>query len=113
MDGIEIRRIVAIAAFCVCAALTAAGPGCSPRNDSSRDSGAEVSIAPKSPLEIECEQELLYLDSLIESRRRDAGFAAAALAEAVELRRTAMELMLEGDFDLALEFIDEAIALLA
>jgi hypothetical protein len=117
MDGTEIRRIVAIAALC--AAVAAAVPGCSPRTDSSRESqsgsaaGAEVGIALKSPLEFECEQELLYLDSLIESRRDDPGFAAAALAEAVELKRTATELILEGDFELALELIDEAIALLA
>jgi hypothetical protein len=75
--------------------------GCTPRFDSSQ-----------SPLKTECERELFYLDDLIESRSRNSDFPAAALAEAVELRKTAAELMLEDDYELALELIDEAIALL-
>jgi hypothetical protein len=36
----------------------------------------------------------------------------AVLAEAVELRQSAAELILDEEFELALELIDEAIALL-
>jgi hypothetical protein len=56
---------------------------------------------------------LLHLDSLIESRRGSPGISAADVAEAVELRRIAEELFLEEEYDLALELIEEAIALLA
>jgi hypothetical protein len=49
---------------------------------------------------------------LIESRRRDPGVNAAALAEVVELRRSVMELMLDEDYELALELIDEAVSIL-
>ena len=55
---------------------------------------------------------MLYLDSLIELRRRTVGFPAAAMVEATELRRSAMELILDEEYELALELIDEAIALL-
>jgi hypothetical protein len=93
----------------VMAAAAFAGAGCSPRNDSS---GLHPSSTQISPLEAECERELLYLDGLIETRRRNAGFPAAALAEAMELRHFAFELLLDEEYELALEFIDEAIALL-
>ena len=87
-----------------------AGTGGAPRSDSQ---GSSPSYSQKSPLELECERELLYLDRLIESRRRDPGVDAAALAEAVELRRSVIELMLDEEYELALELIDEAVALLA
>jgi hypothetical protein len=63
-------------------------------------------------LEVECERGLLYLDSLIETRTRSVGFSRAVLAEASELRRSARELFLTGDLELALEMIDEAVVLL-
>jgi hypothetical protein len=56
---------------------------------------------------------LFYLDRVIESRRRDPGVDAAALAEAIELRRSVMELILDEEYELALELIDEAVAILA
>ena len=86
-----------------------AGTGCAPRSDLQ---GSSPSYSQKSPLELECERELLYLDRLIESRRRDTGVDAAALAEAVELRRSVMDLMLDEEYELALELIDEAVAIL-
>lgn len=85
------------------------GTGCSPRNDASPH--PKASFETESPLEFECERELLYLDSLIESRR-DGRIPPAVLAEVVELRRSAVELILDEEFELALELIDEAIALL-
>ena len=87
-----------------------AGTGCAPRSDSQGDS---ASYPQQSPLELECEQELHHLDGLIESRRRDPGADAAALAEAVELRRSAMGLMLDEDYELALELIEEAVSILS
>jgi len=105
---------VAAAAAAAVAALVAAGAlnlaGCSPRADSS---DSRPSSTQKSPLETECERELLYLDGLIESRGSSRNFPAAALAEAIELRQAAVELMLVEDYELALELIDEAISLLA
>jgi hypothetical protein len=88
------------------------GAGCSPRNDASGSSHLQTSLEPESPLEVECERELLYLDSLIESRRRDRDFPPAVLAEVIELRQSAAELILDVEFELALELMDEAIALL-
>ena len=97
------------AVVCAIAAAVVTGSGCSPRSDSPGEAG---SYSQNSPLEKECERELLYLDSLLESRRRSADFPAAAMAEAAELRRSAMELILDEEYELALELIGEAIALL-
>lgn len=83
---------------------------CSPRSSSSGDLTRESRNS--SPLEQECGRELLYLDTLIETKRRDRHFPAALMAEAVELRRAAGELFLKDDFELALDLIDEAISLL-
>jgi hypothetical protein len=102
-------RLLGFAAVCVLAAVVVSGSGCSPRSQSPGDAGF---VSQKSPLEKECERELLHLDSLLESRRRTADFPAAAIAEATELRRSAMELILDEEYELALELIDEAIALL-
>jgi len=101
--------LLGFAAVCAIAATVVTGSGCSPRSDATGDAG---SLSQKSPLEIQCERDLLYLDSLLESRRRTGDFPAAAMAEATELRRTAMELILDEEYELALELIDEAIALL-
>jgi hypothetical protein len=92
------------------AAALFGGPGCSARNVSSDVSAAELQS--DSSLEIECERELVYLDTLIEATRRDRLFPPALLAEAIELRRAAGELFLTDEFELALELIDEAVALL-
>jgi hypothetical protein len=104
----DIPRILSSAALVVAVGVFA--PGCSPRTDSSGLSRADV--APKSPLEIECDRELLYLEGLLEARRRDHDFSVAALAEAYELKQSAAELILDEEYQLALELIDEAIALL-
>jgi hypothetical protein len=103
-------RLLCVAVTAAVLAVTAAGNGCSPKNDSSGDA---VSYLQKSPLEKECERELLRLDGLIESHGESPGNSAADVAEAVELRRIAVELFLEEQYDLALELIEEAIALLA
>jgi hypothetical protein len=104
----DIPRILSTAALVVAVGVFA--PGCSPRTDSSGLSQADA--VPKSSLEIECERELLYLEALLESRRRDHDFPAAVLAEAYELKQSAAELVLDEEYKLALELIDEAIALL-
>lgn len=84
-------------------------PGCSAGyGEGWTDAGPPTSPA----LEIECERELLYLDTLIETRGADRRVGADALAEAVELRRVAGELFMDGEFELALELIEEAVALL-
>lgn len=101
--------LLGLAVACAVTAAVLTGSGCSPRSD---PSGGTSTLSQKSPLEKECERELLYLDSLLESRRRSADFPPAAMAEATELRRTAMELILDEEYELALEMIDEAIALL-
>jgi len=103
-------RVLVTAVVCLLAAAAVTGSGCAPRSDSSGDAGSYSQI---SPLEKECERELLYLDSLIESRRGTPDFSAVAVAEAVELRQSALELILDEVYELALELIDEAIALLA
>jgi len=101
---------LALAAFAV--TVSCVVPGCSPRNDRPGSPPPQSDPATRFSLEIECERELLYLDNLIESRRRDPGFQPGALAEAVALRQSAAELVLDEEFELALELIDEAIALL-
>jgi len=102
-------RLLEFTVVCAIAAALVTGSGCSPRDDLPGESGT---YSQKSPLEKECERELLYLDSLIETRGRIPDFSAAAMAEATELRRSAMELILDEEYELALELIDEAIALL-
>lgn len=103
-------RLLALAVASLIAAAAVTGPGCSPRGDSL---GKPGSLSQKSPLENECERELLYLDRLIESRRGVPDFPAVAMAEAVELRRLAVELILEEEYTLALELIDEAVTILS
>ena len=97
--------------------LTAAtllyGPGCSfNRTASPPAAGTGTILKGESSLEYECERELLHLDELIRSTQDGPGRTGTALAEAVELRRVATGLMLDGDYGLALEMIEEAIALL-
>lgn len=102
--------LLKIVAVCVIAAAAMIESGCSPQAGSHGQTGSYPQL---SPLEKECERELLYLDSLIDSVRRAADGSTAVMAEAEELRRSAMELMLDEEFELALELIDEAIALLS
>ncbi len=105
------RTIVIVSA----ATMILSGTGCSSRKSaSSTGNGPEISyeIGQTTSLESECERELLYLDKLIESRRGSGNLSAAVFAEAVELRRAATGLLLDEQYDLALEMIDEAIALL-
>jgi hypothetical protein len=97
------------------ATMILGGTGCSTRKSAGL-SGNNLDISYKSgqntPLESECERELLFLDKLIESRRGAENLSAAVFAEAVELRRVAAGLLLDEQYDLALEMIEEAIALL-
>ncbi len=76
--------------------------GCSPRY-------ADTSYHSDETL---CEQSLQQLDALIENKTGDPSLSPGAVAEAKELRRAAAGLYLNGDFELALELIDEAFALL-
>jgi len=83
---------------------------CSARYDSTGFPPAGPRVS--SPLEIECERELVHLDTLIEAKRLDERVRAEVLAEAVELRRAAGELFMQGEFELALELIEEAVSML-
>jgi hypothetical protein len=62
--------------------------------------------------ELECEHSLQTLDELIAVRSRDESFSSVALAEARELRRSAGDLFLSGEYELALALAREAIELL-
>lgn len=108
------RSCIGNTAILIAAFLVLSGPGCASHGptrspDSASPAGGD---AGKSHLEHECERELLYLDERIETSTRSAVLPAAILAEAVELRRSAAGLMLDGYYELALELIEEAIALL-
>lgn len=97
------------------AAVTAAAalvcwPGCSARTTSSGVSVTELET--DRTIMVECERELRYLESLIETKRRDRDFSAAVMAEVIALRHAAGELFFDGEYELALELIDEAISLL-
>jgi hypothetical protein len=83
---------------------------CSTRHDSAGLSPADPRV--NSPLEIECERELVHLDALIEARRMDGRLRAEVLAEVIELRRAAGELFMRGEFELALELVEEAVSML-
>jgi hypothetical protein len=63
-------------------------------------------------LESLCERSLQELDALIETKATDDRFPTSALAEARALRDAAADLYLDGRSELALDLIDEAIALL-
>ena len=92
-------------------ALFLFAPGCSPGVSGS--GGLDDDPAGNiTALELECESGLQSLDVAIERAAGDAAVSAAALYEAQALRETAGELYLEAQFQLALELIDEALALL-
>jgi len=55
---------------------------------------------------------LLELESLIEQKSNDEGTSPAMLMEAREVFRLGRELYLEREYDLALEMVEEAIAML-
>jgi hypothetical protein len=97
------------AAVMVAVALVC-GPGCSARTASPRVAATELES--NRTLMVECEREFLYLGSLIETKRRDRDFPAVVLAEVIALRRAAGELFFDGEYELALELIDEAVSLL-
>ena len=61
---------------------------------------------------IACEMALLELESLIEQKSNDEGVSPAMLMEAREVFRLGKELYLEREYDLALEMVEEAIAML-
>jgi hypothetical protein len=63
-------------------------------------------------IEIACEMALLQLESLIERKSNEGGVSPAVLAEAREIFRLGRELYLEREYDLALEMVEEAIAML-
>jgi hypothetical protein len=101
--------LLSVVAICLIATTVVTEYACAPPSDTR---GGAESRFQEYPLEKECERELLYLDGLIESSRRTAAVSPAALAEAVELRRAAVEFILDEEYELALELIDDAIALL-
>lgn len=63
------------------------------------------------PLRERCESTMLYLGRLIAARSLEPDFPPAILLEAKELYQAGMELYLEGDYDLALELVEEGIEL--
>lgn len=97
-------RTGAIAFVVTVSALAACGPGVS--DDASDFSEDEIG------LELECEHELIELDGLIALRSDDAEFPRHRVIEARALRDAAAELCIESQFNLALEFIDEAAVIL-
>jgi hypothetical protein len=101
--------VILIAVLLVLSGAGCASNGPTPPAGSAAPAGEN---AGKSPLEEECERELLYLDERIEMSARSAVLPAAVLAEAAELRRSAAGLILDGHYELALEMIEEAIVLL-
>ena len=89
--------IVIAITFCACASQPAADSTTkSPQN--------------QDPIEVACEIALVELEQQIERSQENVG--AAALAEVRELYRFAKRLYLEREYELALELIDEALALL-
>jgi hypothetical protein len=102
--------ILPVTAIAVSIALSLAvcAPGCSPGASGSHPPESD----PAGTLELECERGLEALDDAIQRSEKDALVSAAALHEARALRSTAGELYLEAEFQLALELIDEALALL-
>jgi len=92
-------------------AIALSAPGCSPGVSGSGNAGSNPAGSTDT-LELECEQGLEALDAAIERSAKDAMVSAAALHEARALRTAAGELYFEAEFQLALELIDEALALL-
>jgi hypothetical protein len=62
-------------------------------------------------LEVACELALLELEQLIVKRSQQPDFPAALLIEARELHQLGQELYLEREYALAMEIIEEGIAL--
>jgi len=92
--------------------LTAGLAGCATGgNPSHSPSPADSSITAVSPEEMRCADALSRLDVLIASSDLVSASPSPALVEARALRRGAVELMASGDFDLALDLIESAIAL--
>ena len=83
--------------------------GCA-SNPAPDESTPEVSID-VDRFQISCELALLRLERLIELRSSEADFPKAVLLEAIELHRLGKELYLEEEYELALEIIEEGIAL--
>jgi len=63
-------------------------------------------------VEATCEQALAELDDLIAARASQTDFPADRLAEARSLRAAAFDQYVSGDYDLALELVDDALSLL-
>jgi hypothetical protein len=90
-------------------ALALVQVGCTPQNAAPNPDITLVSGA-----EAECERSLQELADLIlaESSHPSSPLGAEAIEEARELRAAAAELYLDGLYELALQLIDEAFALL-
>jgi hypothetical protein len=71
------------------------------------DSAVESPLE-REPLEVACEVALIELKALIDERAADAAFSRAALGEAMALYQVGTEFYLEGEYDLALELIEQA-----
>ncbi len=96
-----------MAAFAAALCLLAA---CGPRV--SEVPSADVPLADPGLLEMECERALQHLAGMITLRSGDATFPRERIIEASALHDTASELYAEGEFQIALELIDEAVTLL-
>ncbi len=62
-------------------------------------------------LRVSCEFAILHLERLIAVRLEETDFPLAILLEAQELHQLGKELYLQGEYELALELIEDGIAL--
>jgi len=96
----------------VCAALASLALGCAAGGGAPHAAYEATGSSALASVELECEHVLQTLDELIAVRSRDASFSSVALVEARELRRSAGDLFLSGEYELALALAREAIELL-
>lgn len=105
------KRCGFLAAAAIAAAVSVLAPACTPR-DTVPPSPDTTTVQTVENLALECELELQRLAELIEARESSPTFSLAALLEAKELRRSALELFVGAEYGLALELIGEAVAIL-
>jgi len=71
-----------------------------------------TAVSTQTLLEAEFELAIASLDRLLAEKSVVPGFPASRIAEARELRDAARELYVDGEYALALAFIDEALKIL-
>ncbi len=102
------RTAVALTLFAACALACAANdfPGSPPPD------AAAVSDSTSASWAAACDVALQQLDSLLAARDSDPAASIADLAEARSLRREALDLMAESEYELAFDLIARAISVL-